>query len=127
VSGSEEEGDEDDTSDADATTSISPDESESNATTRPPILPPSPVGVKKGAICPCGSGLRYKKCCLAQSKREARLQRLREGRNGTSYGERDSHPRSRSPPPKRLESNDDDDGDDDRHEELQGGFRVLKI
>eukprot|EP00934_Nitzschia_sp_Nitz4_P003945 Nitzschia sp. Nitz4//scaffold88_size82704//21611//24445//NITZ4_005286-RA/size82704-processed-gene-0.47-mRNA-1//1//CDS//3329559476//3935//frame0 len=31
--------------------------------------------VKKG-FCPCGSGLRYKKCCLAKKKHAARLEKL---------------------------------------------------
>jgi len=31
---------------------------------------------KKSAPCPCGSGLRYKKCCLPRQKHEKRVQRM---------------------------------------------------
>ena len=33
--------------------------------------------VKRNAPCPCGSGLRYKKCCLARQKHATRVERLR--------------------------------------------------
>jgi hypothetical protein len=33
--------------------------------------------VKKSAPCPCGSGLRYKKCCWAKEKHAERLRKLR--------------------------------------------------
>mmetsp|Transcript_6422 Transcript_6422/g.18347 ORF Transcript_6422/g.18347 Transcript_6422/m.18347 type:complete len:166 (-) Transcript_6422:880-1377(-) len=33
--------------------------------------------VKRSAPCPCGSGLRYKKCCLAKQKQAIRVERLR--------------------------------------------------
>ena len=32
---------------------------------------------KKSAVCPCGSGLRYKKCCHAKEKHAARLGKLK--------------------------------------------------
>ena len=34
--------------------------------------------MKKNAQCPCGSNLKYKKCCLAKEKRAARLKRMKE-------------------------------------------------
>ena len=34
--------------------------------------------IKKNAQCPCGSNLKYKRCCLAKEKRAARLKRLKE-------------------------------------------------
>ncbi|KAL7578165.1 hypothetical protein ACA910_012603 [Epithemia clementina (nom. ined.)] len=39
---------------------------------------------KKSAPCPCGSGLRYKKCCLAREKHNVRLQRIHaDDKHGT--------------------------------------------
>ena len=32
--------------------------------------------VGRNAPCPCGSGAKYKKCCLAKDEREAALQRM---------------------------------------------------
>jgi hypothetical protein len=59
--------------------------------------------VKKNSQCPCGSGLRYKKCCLAKEKHAVRVQNLRSGQQS------------------------DVGFDVDDPEEIQGGFRVLKI
>ena len=36
-----------------------------------------PKNVKRSAPCPCGSGLRYKKCCLAKQKHAKRMERLK--------------------------------------------------
>lgn len=33
--------------------------------------------IKRSAPCPCGSGLRYKKCCLAMKKRATRMEKLK--------------------------------------------------
>jgi len=33
--------------------------------------------VKRSAPCPCGSGLRYKKCCLAKQKETTRMDRMK--------------------------------------------------
>lgn len=33
--------------------------------------------IKRSAPCPCGSGLRYKKCCLAKQKHLTRIERLK--------------------------------------------------
>jgi len=33
--------------------------------------------IKRSAPCPCGSGLRYKKCCLAKQKHSTRIERLK--------------------------------------------------
>lgn len=74
-----------------------------------------PPRVKKNANCPCGSGLRYKKCCLAKAKHAARVRRLRGGPGSAASS-------SCSVADSRSEERDDDD-----REELQGGFRVLKI
>jgi hypothetical protein len=35
------------------------------------------IPIKKSAPCPCGSGLRYKKCCQAKEKHAARLGKLK--------------------------------------------------
>jgi hypothetical protein len=36
--------------------------------------------IKRSAPCPCGSGLRYKKCCLARQKHATRVERLKAKR-----------------------------------------------
>ena len=33
--------------------------------------------LKRSAPCPCGSGLRYKRCCLAKQKHATRMERLK--------------------------------------------------
>ena len=35
------------------------------------------VNPKRSAPCPCGSGFRYKKCCLAKQKHAIRVERLK--------------------------------------------------
>jgi SEC-C motif len=78
-----------------------------------------PPRVKKNANCPCGSGLRYKKCCLAKAKHAARVRTLRGPAGSSSVNGSSS---CGSVADSRSEERDDDD-----REELQGGFRVLKI
>ena len=36
----------------------------------------------RGADCPCGSGLKYKKCCLSKYKSKTRLDNKMKGKNG---------------------------------------------
>lgn len=62
--------------------------------------------VKKSAPCPCGSGLRYKKCCWAKEKHADRLRKLPIYKNSRK------HLPSRS---------------SDEEEEPAGCFRVMKI
>jgi len=64
--------------------------------------------VKKSAPCPCGSGLRYKKCCLAKEKRDRRLERIKKAVQSDAESS-------------ALEEDDDDD------QEMDSGFRVLHI
>jgi len=45
--------------------------------------------VKRSAPCPCGSGLRYKKCCLAKQKSAARMKKLRAKREADEEGVED--------------------------------------
>jgi OTU domain-containing protein 3 len=62
--------------------------------------------LKKGSTCPCGSGLKYKKCCLAREKAKKRLAKL------------------------LLDDDDDYVDDDDKEkktEEFLGEFKVLNI
>ncbi len=66
-------------------------------------------GPKRNDQCPCGSGLRYKKCCLAKEKNKIRLEKFRE-RHGL-----------------QTESNDNDDSSKKDQLELEGGFAVLHI
>jgi hypothetical protein len=60
--------------------------------------------VKKSAPCPCGSGLRYKKCCWAKQKHAERLRKLRVDESTTEC----------------LPSSDEE-------EDPAGCFRVMKI
>ena len=69
------------------------------------------VVVKKNAPCPCESGLKYKKCCLAKQKSQKRLERL-QGMNQSNNDD---------------DSDNNDEDDDYDHEEINGAFRVLKI
>ena len=66
--------------------------------------------LRKNDPCPCGSGLRYKKCCLAAAKSKARAAKWKEkhGINGDD-GEAGKN---------------DSEGETD---EVEGSFRVLKI
>ena len=66
--------------------------------------------LRKNDPCPCGSGLRYKKCCLAVDKSKARAAKWKEkhgidGGDGVSSGEQD----------------------ETETDEVVGSFRVLKI
>ena len=67
--------------------------------------------LRKNNPCPCGSGLRYKKCCLAAEKSKARAAKWKEkhgvnGNDGTASGEEDNSYET---------------------DEIGGSFRVLKI
>ena len=68
--------------------------------------------LKKNDPCPCGSGLRYKKCCLAREKHNIRLKRMQgESPEETEKQAGDSRPGDRK--------NDEDNSPRD--------FRVLRI
>jgi OTU domain-containing protein 3 len=63
--------------------------------------------IKKGADCPCGSGLRYRKCCLNADKQRAKNSRRKAHNNNGII---------------------DDPIDDSKvPTEMNGDFRVLKI
>ena len=66
---------------------------------------------KKNSQCPCGSNLKYKKCCLAKEKRAARLKKMKE--NSIDFDAKDDN---------SLEC-----ADDVSSIETKGGFRVLNI
>lgn len=70
--------------------------SESRATAKVPI--------DKKAVCPCGSGQRYKKCCLAKEKHAARLNKM-----------------------KKVESRGRNDESENDSPETMGSFHLLKI
>jgi hypothetical protein len=66
-----------------------------------------PLKIKKGADCPCGSGLRYRKCCLNADKQRAKNSRRKEHNNNGIIN---------------------DPIDDNKvPTEMNGDFRVLKI
>ncbi|KAL3801535.1 hypothetical protein HJC23_000973 [Cyclotella cryptica] len=68
--------------------------SASNRTNRPP---------RKGADCPCGSGVKYKKCCAAKEKAKAKTAKLKE------------------------KCGDITEDDDEKKGDLNSGFKVLTI
>ena len=85
-------------------TTTKTDESSADQTANKPIPKKAPKGT---APCPCGSGLKYKKCCKDKDRREARRQRVLQ-QNGDEAS--------------------DDDGDDEVVERpMEGNFRVLSI
>ena len=66
---------------------------------------------KKNSQCPCGSNLKYKKCCLAKEKRAAKLKKVKESSIDFDTNNNNS-----------LE------GACERSEiDTKGGFRVLNI
>jgi hypothetical protein len=64
--------------------------------------------IKEKAPCPCGSGRRYKKCCLAKLKIEAKLQKQKQKNGG------------------HLSADTRQDGEESKIV-MQGKFRVLRI
>ena len=69
--------------------------------TRPPT---------RGSTCPCGSGLKYKKCCMATEKSKMRLAKHMEKHGAEEDGK-----------------NPDDDEDEKKEDAFIGDFRVLTI
>jgi hypothetical protein len=67
-------------------------------------------GLKKNDACLCGSGLRYKKCCLTKEKNKVRLEKFRE-KHGINVNE----------------SCDRKDRPIGSATELEGGFAILNI
>ena len=65
---------------------------------------------KKKSLCPCGSGLRYRKCCLAAEKHAGRVEKLR----GISAAEERKGKISR-------------EGTEEEEPSMKGNFRVLEI
>ncbi|KAL7462154.1 hypothetical protein ACHAXS_002543 [Conticribra weissflogii] len=61
----------------------------------------------RGSECPCGSGLKYKKCCLSKLKSDKRLAKLKEAHH--------------------LNGEDDPKNGDRNVEEYIGDFKVLTI
>lgn len=59
------------------------------------------ASVKKSDPCHCGSGQKYKKCCLKREKHVARV--------------------------KKIQKDDDSDEGDETEKNVDGGFRVMKI
>lgn len=66
---------------------------------------------KKNDPCPCGSGLRYKKCCLVIDKSKLRIQKWRKAINGSA----------------NSDENPMEGGNDESERVMDGTFRVLKI
>lgn len=64
-----------------------------------------PKPPKKNDTCPCGSGLRYKKCCLAREKHAKRLESMKS----------------------KSSSAEDSTGEKQEEYEMKGNFRVLQI
>lgn len=53
--------------------------------------------VKKAAPCPCGSGMKYKKCCLAKQKRATKVKRLKGPEGNQEDRAKDAEPESEEP------------------------------
>ena len=66
---------------------------------------------KKSSPCPCGSGLKYKKCCFAREKSKKRLARM----NHNGDDDNDDKEKEVS------------DGEEEKKEEFIGDFKVLNI
>lgn len=66
-------------------------------------------GVKASAPCPCGSGLKYKKCCKEEDRREARRLRLLEQNGGM------------------VDEEEEEEDEQSTQHTMEGKFRVLKI
>jgi hypothetical protein len=65
---------------------------------------------KKNAPCPCGSGKRYKKCCLARQKHAGRVEKMKE--EAAKNGDR---------------SMEENKSAEDQEVTMKGNFRVLQI
>lgn len=71
--------------------------------------PPPAKSPKKNDPCPCGSGLRYKKCCLEIAKSKERARKWKAKQQADEVAMEDSPE------------------DEETKERMEGGFRVLKI
>ena len=71
--------------------------------------------LRKNDPCPCGSGLRYKKCCLAAEKSKVRAAKWKE-KHGTNGDDGEAVP-----------VNDGGGDNDDETDKVEGSFRVLNI
>lgn len=69
----------------------------------------NPVVLRKNDPCPCGSGLRYKKCCLAIEKSKIRAAKWKEKHEANEEREEDGG------------------GGEDQGIDVDSPFRVLKI
>ena len=65
---------------------------------------------KRNDLCSCGSGLRYKKCCLTREKSKIRLEKYRQ-KHGINV----------------VQGDDKDSNNIESTNELDGGFAVLNI
>jgi hypothetical protein len=76
---------------------------ESRRASRPPT---------RGSLCPCGSGLKYKKCCFAQEKAKKRTAKfVSENHHNAEEGGNSNHKKK----------------NDDTDEDYIGSFRVISI
>lgn len=66
------------------------------------------LSANKKTVCPCGSGLRYRKCCLVKEKHAARLAKMKGA-------ESQNHRSDREGPEEKEKS------------EMIGSFHVLKV
>ena len=53
--------------------------------------------IKRSAPCPCGSGLRYKKCCLAKKKHATRMERVKTQKQVEDEDQSETNENRRSP------------------------------
>jgi len=79
----------------------------------PPVMQ-KVVRVKKQSQCPCGSNLRYRKCCMERDKQRAKKLMRKNTGNSTSATTSEQSTTSAT-----------SEGDDEPA--MDGDFRVLKI
>ena len=84
------------------------DESVEDSPPSPKKKLPKPTP-KRNAMCPCGSKLRYKKCCLELDKSKIRSEKFKQMQG------------------LEIESDTDDDNNETKTREVEGGFNILTI
>eukprot|EP00978_Attheya_sp_CCMP212_P047860 scaffold440970_cov51-Attheya_sp.AAC.1 len=86
-----------------------------NATSTSSNNPKSQLPMRRNDLCSCGSGLRYKKCCMETDKSLLKVQKWKE-KNGLITADL-----------KNQSNEQKDDNDDDDKEVAEGGIKLLKI
>jgi hypothetical protein len=86
-----------------------------NATSTSSNNPKSQLPMRRNDLCSCGTGLRYKKCCMETDKSLLQVQKWKE-KNGLITVDLENQSNEQN-----------DDSDDDDKGVAQGGIKLLKI